>query len=142
AGTVPTARTTPPAANSPTYTVALDTAEGTPAATATSRDKGERSPLVEQIDLSARRGAEWLFRMNNTTGRFVYGIVPALNAVKEGDHYLRQVGAAYALARAARITRDATYAARATQAVLALADETVTDPSDPQVRHSPLPSIA
>jgi hypothetical protein len=110
----------------------------------------------EQIDFSARRGAEWLFNMNGVKGRFVYGFVPALNRVLEGDHYLRQVGAAFALARAARClpaqkkTDDRTapadprssYAARATQALLVLLDETVTYPGNPEVRYTPLPSSA
>jgi hypothetical protein len=80
--------------------------------------------------------------MNGTKGRFLYGFVPALNTVMEGDHYLRQVGAACALARAARHTRDETYAACATHTLLTLLDETVTDPADPEVRYTPLPSAA
>ena len=76
--------------------------------------------------LSARRGAEWLFRMNNPKGRFVHGLEPALpDVVLEGDNYLRQAGAAFALARAARVLGDDRYTARSTQAILALLDETV-----------------
>jgi hypothetical protein len=59
----------------------------------------------------------------------------------EGDHYLRQVGAAFALARAARFLGEARYAARATQAILTLLDETVTDSTDPPSRHTALPSM-
>jgi hypothetical protein len=90
---------------------------------------------------SAQRGADWLFRMNGVKGRFLYGYLPALKAEMEGDHYLRQIGAAYALARAARFTGEERYAARATQAILALLEETTTDPHDSQVRHPALPSL-
>ena len=72
------------------------------------------------------RGAEWLFRMNTVKGRFLPGFLPSVNAVMEGDNYLRQAGAALALARAARQTGNKAYAARATQAVLALLDDTET----------------
>jgi hypothetical protein len=70
------------------------------------------------------RGAEWLFRMNTVKGRFLPGFLPSVNAVMEGDNYLRQAGAALALARAARQTGNKAYAARATQAVLSLLDDT------------------
>jgi hypothetical protein len=100
--------------------------------------------LRDQIDYSARRGAEWLFRMNTVKGRFLPGFLPAVNAVMEGDDAVRQAGAALALARAARYTADKNYAARATQAVLALLDDTAAepDPAHPAVtlRHSTLPS--
>jgi hypothetical protein len=97
--------------------------------------------LRDQIDYSARRGAEWLFRMNTVKGRFLPGFLPSVNAVMEGDDTVRQAGAALALARAARYTADKAYAARATQAVLALLDDTVTE-ADPAVtlRHTALPS--
>jgi hypothetical protein len=77
--------------------------------------------------------------MNGVKGRFVYGYLPALKAEMEGDHYLRQAGAAFALARAARFTGEERYAARATQAVLTLLDDTAPDPGDPQVRYTTLP---
>jgi hypothetical protein len=91
--------------------------------------------------LSAERGADWLYRMNGVNGRFLYGFLPALKADMEGDNYLRQIGAACALARAARFTGEERYAARATQAVLALLDETTADPDDPHVRRCALPSL-
>ena len=64
--------------------------------------KADPTPLSQQqqIEFGARRGAEWLFRMNDVKGHFVHGMVPALNTVLEGDHFLRQVGAACTLARA------------------------------------------
>src|SRR5262249_41649121 len=64
-------------------------------------DAGKLSPLQKQMYASALRGTEWLIRANRTDGRFVYGYLPALRRVMEGDHYLQQAGAAFALARAA-----------------------------------------
>src|SRR5262249_37424198 len=94
----------------------------TPAAPA--RDLSQLPPLQKQIWLSALRGAEWLYRANGPDGRFTYGLVPALKTPLEGDHFLRQAGAARALARAARFSRDDRYAARATQAIVALLADT------------------
>jgi hypothetical protein len=90
--------------------------------------------------LSVQRAADWLHRINRPDGRFVYGYLPAVSSVMEGDHYLRQVGAAFALARAARFTGDERYVARATQAVLTLLGDTMVDPKDAQVRCTTLPS--
>jgi hypothetical protein len=92
------------------------------------------------MDLSARRGADWLYRSNRQDGRFVHGFVPCLQAVLEGDHYLRQAGAAAALARAARYTGNEKYLARARQAVLTLLLDTAPDAQDPRLRHTTLPS--
>jgi hypothetical protein len=111
-----------------------------PAAQATTgRDISKLPPLQQQMYLSAQRGAEWLYRANGLNGRFVHGYLPALKAPLEGDHYLRQVGAAYALARAARFTGDERYAARATQAILALLAETMPDSQVAQVRYTSMP---
>ncbi len=97
-------------------------------------DKTELTPLQKQMDSSARSAAEWLFRQNRTKGRFVPGYLTALNEVIDNDDDLRQAGAALALARAARYTADAGYAARATQTILLLLDGTMTaadvDPAD------------
>jgi hypothetical protein len=98
-------------------------------------------PLQKQLLLSAQRGADWLYRMNGLKGRFLYGYLPALKAEMEGDDFLRQIGAAGTLARAARFTGEERYAARATQAILALLEETATDPQDAKVRFTALPSI-
>jgi hypothetical protein len=103
------------------------------------RDLSRLTPLQQQMYFGAQRGADWLFRLNRTDGRFVYGYLPAVSAVMEGDHYLRQAGAAYALARAARFTNEERYVARATQAVLTLLGDTVPDGKDPQVRTTSLP---
>ncbi len=98
-------------------------------------------PFPRQVSLSARGGADWLHRANGPDGRFVYGFVPSLNTVLEGDHYLRQIGAAFALARAARLTGDERYTAKARQAVVTLLLDTMPDPHDPEVRTTSLPSV-
>jgi hypothetical protein len=95
--------------------------------------------LQKQILLAGQRGADWMFRMHGVKGRFVPGYLPALKQELEGDDYLRQAGAAFALARAARFTGEERYAVRATQAVLALLDETTVDPGDTTVRYTGLP---
>jgi hypothetical protein len=83
-----------------------------------------------------------LYRFNGRDGRFTYGYLPALRTVMEGDNYLHQCGAAFALARAARYSGDERHLARARQAVLTLLLATTTDPADAQVRHTALPSTA
>jgi hypothetical protein len=81
--------------------------------------------------------------MNTVKGRFLPGFIPAINAVMEDDTFLRQAGAALALARAARYSGNEALAARATQAVLALLDDTVTEEeAGGTLRHTPLPSSA
>jgi hypothetical protein len=65
--------------------------------------------------------------MSMTKGRFVPGLLPAVYAPLESDHPLRQAGAAFALARAARYFEDADQAARATQAILTLLEDTTLD---------------
>src|SRR5207237_2228486 len=97
-------------------------------------------PLQTQRWLSAQRGAEWLYRANGPDGRFTYGVVPALRAPLEGDHYLRQAAAAAALARVARFAGDQRYAARASQAIVTLLADTAADARDPQVRSTVFPA--
>lgn len=104
-------------------------------------DLTQLSGLPRQMAISGQRGMTWLTRMNKPDGLFQYGWLPALNVPMEGDHYLRQAGAAFALARASRFLEDERGAVRATQAVLTLLDQTVTDPGDPEVRHTMLPSV-
>jgi hypothetical protein len=103
-------------------------------------DLSKYNPLQKQVYLSAQRGADWLQRANKGDGRFVYGYLPALKADLEGDHYLRQAGAAFALARAARFTGNQRHTAVARQAVLTLLLDTAPDDQDPRIRHTSLPS--
>ncbi|HEY7308101.1 MAG TPA: hypothetical protein VH643_01955 [Gemmataceae bacterium] len=105
------------------------------------RDFSKLGVLQTEMLMSCQRGADWLFRVNGVKGRFLNGYLPALKTEMEGDHYLRQAGAAFALARAARFLGEERYAARATQAILALLDETTTDADAPQCRHTTLPSM-
>ncbi len=111
-----------------------------PAASPPPRDFSQLNDLQKEMLLSAQRGAEWLFRMNTVKGRFTPGLAPALpDVVLEDDHYLRQAGAAGALARAARFLHEDRYTARATQTILALLDDTVLD-SKEAVRYTSMPS--
>jgi hypothetical protein len=103
------------------------------------RDFSKLGEFPNEMFTSCQRGADWLARVNDTKGHFQTGYLPALNISMEGDNYLRQAGAAFALARAARFLGTDRYAARATQAVLKLLDETV-DAGDPACRHTALPS--
>lgn len=104
-------------------------------------DQAPLTPLQKQMHLTALRCADWLASMNAVNGRFLYGWVTALRTPLEGDHYLRQVEAALALAHTARFSGEERYNALASQAVLSLLAETMTDPSDPQLRYTALPSI-
>jgi hypothetical protein len=94
--------------------------------------------FAKEMLVSCQRGGEWLWKINDAKGRFVHGYVPALNGILDGDNYLRQAGAAFALARAARLLGEERYTARATQAILTLLDDTVAE--DNETRHTLLPS--
>jgi hypothetical protein len=99
------------------------------------------SPVTQQMLLSVQRGIEWLHRMNQPSGRFLHGYVPALNQPMEGDHFLRQATAAFVLARAARFTGEERHAVRAAQAILSLLAETKVDPAAPGMRMPTAPSV-
>ncbi|HKB40835.1 MAG TPA: hypothetical protein VKD72_30695 [Gemmataceae bacterium] len=103
-------------------------------------DLARLEPLHRQMYLSARQAADWLSGMNGRKGLFDQGLLPAFGTSLEGDHALRQAGAAFALARAARFLHDDQHAARATHAILSLLEDTVVDPPGSDVRHSVLPS--
>jgi hypothetical protein len=96
--------------------------------------------LQQHFALSAGRAADWLARLNGVKGRFLHGWRPDLAVEIEGDHFLRQAGAAYALARAARLSGSEAYAARATQALILLFDQTEHDPQTDS-RWPSLPSV-
>src|SRR5207244_360841 len=61
----------------------------------------------------------------------------ALRLPMEGDSYVRQAGAAFALARAGKYYGDEQAIAVARQAVLTLLLETTTDPGEPRLRTAP-----
>jgi hypothetical protein len=99
-------------------------------------------PLLQlQMYQSAQRGSDWLYRANGSDGHFSYGSVPSLKVMLEGDNYLRQAGAAFALARAARFNGDPRYVARARQAVLLLLADTAVDAKNPDVRTTTMPQV-
>jgi hypothetical protein len=106
------------------------------------RDLSRLTPLQQQMLNAGQRGADWMFRMHGVKGRFLPGYLPALKQEMEGDHFLRQAGAAFALARAARFTGEERFAVRAAQALLALFDDTVAEGGDPAARHTSAPPIA
>ena len=106
------------------------------------RDFRNLPRLQKQMFLSLEQGSDWLRRANRADGRFVYGLLPDLKSALEGDHYLRQVGAAYALARAASLLGEGRYAAVARQAILTFLLDTTIDPKDPQARYTTLPLMA
>lgn len=132
---MPTSQATPQA-------VAAASTPAPPRGTSAELNRAHYSPLQQQFLQSARRGADWLHRANRPDGRFVYGFLPDLNSALEGDHYLHQAGAAYALARAAHYLQEERYTVRARQAVLALLVDTAVDEQNPHVRHTRLPSVA
>ncbi len=101
------------------------------------RDLKHLTIQQRQFYLSGQRGMEWLVRANKPDGRFVAGFLPALRLPMEGDNYMRQLGAAFALARAGKYYGDEQAIAVARQAVLTLLLETTTDPSEPRVRTVP-----
>jgi hypothetical protein len=132
----------PPAAT-PAVRPAVATAPAeTPPAPAVEAAPGldKLPPLTRQLTLAARRGAGWLARVNQPTGRFHPGWSPALNRPLEGDHFLVQATATYALARAARLSGDEGHTARASQALLTLLAETQPAEDDPQALHTVHPS--
>lgn len=104
------------------------------------RDFSKLDEFPKEMLVSCQRGTDWLWRINDLKGHFLPGYQPALNAPLEGDSYLRQAGAAFALARAAHLLGEARYAARATQTILTLLDDTVVDSAEPKGRHTSLPS--
>jgi hypothetical protein len=94
----------------------------------------------QQVYLAARRAMDYLLRNQAVDGRFVYGYHPALRVEMEGDNFLSQARATYALGRAARYFQNADAAAAAKQSLLKLLDATsVDDPKMPRSRHTSAP---
>jgi len=79
-------------------------------------------------------GANWMTRMSQPQGRFLYGYNPSLRQPMAGDHDLRQARGALALAKSAKFCGDEKQAAIASQAILALLAATKIDPTDPNCR--------
>jgi hypothetical protein len=108
-----------------------------------SLDDRRLTPLGKQMFLSLQGGASWLARAHQVDGHFLYStsFIPALNTSLEGESYLHQLAAAFALARAARFTGNEEHLAKARQAVSVLLLDTVVDPSQPGLRYTRLPSV-
>jgi len=114
-----------------------------PSATSQSKttlEEGKLTPLQKQFLHSGKSGADWLFRVNTMKGRFLNGIRPALKAEMEDENFLHQAGAAYALAKAAKIFKEERFAARASQSLLLLLEDTMTDSKDSTIRYTLLPN--
>ena len=106
------------------------------------RDGSKLPAAAQPIYYSAHRGMDWLKLANKPDGRFVYGFLPCLRAPMDGDNFLSQAGAAFALARATRYFRDERGAAIARQAILTLLLETAVDAKDPTIRYTAPPPQA
>ncbi len=99
-------------------------------------------PIITRgMVLNLQRAKEFLYRMNQPNGRFIYGWVPALNAPLEGDNLLSQAISTYGLARLSRFMMDPKLIARAKQAVLSDLSETYIEPDHAGVRLPLPPSI-
>ena len=131
----------PPAADVRPVAAAAPARAKPPAAMDRFRDLRTLPVVTKDMVLSAQRGMEWLNRFNQPNGRFLHGYLPALNQAMEGDHFLRQANAAFALARAARFTGDDKHTMRAGQAILTLLAETRIDPATPGLRVPSAPSM-
>jgi hypothetical protein len=103
------------------------------------RDPAKLPDVAQPIFFSAYRAMEWLKLKNRPDGRFVYGFQPALRVALDGDNFLSQAGATFALARSSRYYRDERGATIARQAALALLNqETVLD-KDGATRYTAAP---
>lgn len=103
------------------------------------RDARSLPEVAQPIFSSGLRALEWLKLTNKPDGRFVYGFQPALRVQLDGDNFLSQAGALFALARASRYYRDAHGAARASQGLLTLKLQTTLDPTDKSIRYTAAP---
>jgi hypothetical protein len=91
------------------------------------RDGSKIPDAAQPIFYSAARALEWLKLTNKPDGRFVYGFQPSLRVQIDGDNFVSQAGAAFALARASRYFRDERGSAIARQAALSLLMETTLE---------------
>lgn len=78
--------------------------------------------------------ANWLTRMNQSNGRFIYGFNPALRQPLSRDHDLHQARAALAMAQLSKFSGDEKQSAIASQAILTLLASTRLDASDAACR--------
>ena len=83
--------------------------------------------------------ANWLTRMNQSHGRFIFGFNPALKQPLVHEDELAQARAALAMAQFAKFTGEERQAAVASQAILSLKTKTKIDPNDAK-SSLPIPS--
>ena len=134
----PTAKL-PPASSSPAQPLAnIDASHGGAANREAPLAKFEPLAAFPESTQNAVRSvllaAEWMTRMNQPQGRFLFGYNPALRRPMIGDHDLKQARGALALAQAARFSGDEKQAAMASQAILTSLAATRIDPADATCR--------
>jgi len=83
---------------------------------------------------STRHAAAWLVRMNQSDGRFLGGVNPALARPLDGLTDLNQAVACWGVCRAAKFTGDGKLGACAAQAVLTLLTLTKAEAADANCR--------
>jgi hypothetical protein len=114
-----------------------------PPAAGPAHDMAKWGYFPKLVYRSGQGGAEWLQRANGTDGRYLDGFVPALRVPIEGESYLRQAAATFALGRAARYYNNDKAAAVARQALLTLLIDTAPeDARETQVLACALPAGA
>jgi hypothetical protein len=106
------------------------------------RDSASLTDGAQPIFHSAQRAMDWLKRTSKPDGRFVHGFQPNLCVTLDGDNFVSQVGAAFALARASRYFRDEAGTVKARQAILTLLLETMLEPGDKSIRRCAAPPLA
>lgn len=106
-----------------------------PAAPA-ARFQDERAFPPETVAVlhASKAGADWLWRMNQSTGRFLPGLNPVTRTGISPDDDFHQALATLALVEAARFTGEDRLTVRATQAVLTMLTLTRPDAADVCVR--------
>ena len=99
-------------------------------------EKNLRSFPAETVQCvqSTRTAAAWLVRRNQSDGRFLGGLNPALARPLEGLNDLNQAYACWGVCRAAKFTGDDKLAACGSQAVLTLLTLTKADATDANCR--------
>jgi len=91
------------------------------------RSLAKLSPQERAVYGGAKSAMDWLVRVNKPDGRFLSGFEPSLRAPLEGDSYLHQAMAAWALGQAAAHFEDNRAGALTKQALLTLLLETTVE---------------
>lgn len=91
-------------------------------------------PSTQSAVRAVLLGGQWMSRMNQPQGRFLFGYDPTLRQPLLGDHDLKQARGALALAAAAKFSGDEKQVAIASQCILTLLAATRIDPADANSR--------